>query len=283
MISYTLSTITCIMSFITKIIIGTVTLLGAGTLYQHRMKSRHVHPEIIPEGRTAGLTTLALGMVPKVLQCHEPVKGHDIHVVGFHPMKDSHCHQMEAHHFCKRVNEDFWQCLLFDGNTADANLTGLEYIVSEQLFEKLPPEEQQFWHPHNYEILSGQLTAPGIPSTLENIMLKSLVNSYGKTFHTWRAKCWEGEKPYQDRLPMGDALLAWSFNHDGETKDGLIEERDARLGVRTEEKKEARKGMERYMKKQKGEDHFLKKEEIVKSPEPQENHMVEVEKINIVE
>jgi hypothetical protein len=34
---------------------------------------------------------------------------------------------MEAHQFCKQVNEDFAQCVLFDGNTSAANLNGIEY------------------------------------------------------------------------------------------------------------------------------------------------------------
>lgn len=82
-------------------------------------------------------------------------------------MHDDPCHQMEAHHYCKKLNEDFSQCLLYDGNTKNANLTGIEYIISEKLFQSLLPEETQYWHPHNYEILSGQLVAPGIPSPLE--------------------------------------------------------------------------------------------------------------------
>ncbi len=59
------------------------------------------------------------------------------------------------------MNEDFAQCVLFDGNTAEANLHGLEYIISEKVYDTLPPVEQSYWHPHNYEILSGQLVAPG--------------------------------------------------------------------------------------------------------------------------
>jgi len=51
---------------------------------------------------------------------------------SFHPMKQEPAHQMEAHHFCKQVNEDFAQCVLFDGNTSAANMTGVEYIISEK-------------------------------------------------------------------------------------------------------------------------------------------------------
>src|SRR5690606_5279909 len=97
-------------------------------------------------------------------QGQSPLAGMDVYLVGFHPMKDQPERQMEAHHFCRQVNQDFAQCALFDGNTKDANLTGIEYIVSEKLFRTLPEAERRFWHPHNGEILSGQLVAPGIPS-----------------------------------------------------------------------------------------------------------------------
>ena len=66
---------------------------------------------------------------------------------------------MEAHHFCRQVNEDFAQCALFDGNSEDANLNGIEYIISARVFDQLPVEERPYWHPHNGEILSGQLVA----------------------------------------------------------------------------------------------------------------------------
>jgi hypothetical protein len=84
----------------------------------------------------------------------------DIYPVGFHPMKDGPAHQMEAHHFCHQVNEDFAQCVLFDGSTAQARLNGFEYIISEKLFASLREAERKYWHPHNGEILSGQPVAP---------------------------------------------------------------------------------------------------------------------------
>lgn len=40
---------------------------------------------------------------------------------------------------------------------------GLEYIISEKLYNTLPTDEKAYWHPLNYEILSGQLRRPGLP------------------------------------------------------------------------------------------------------------------------
>ncbi len=100
----------------------------------------------------------------------------NVYLVGFHPMKDDPQHQMEAHHFCRQVNQDFAQCALFDGNTADANLTGAVLIISKRLFENLSQEERKFWHPHNGEILSGQLVALQLPEVAVKELMKGKMN-----------------------------------------------------------------------------------------------------------
>ena len=122
--------------------------------------------------------------------------------------------QMEAHHYCKVLNDDLIQCVLFDGNTANANLIGIEYIISGALFSTLPEEEKDYWHPHNYEVFSGQLVAPGLPAMAEQQLMKELVNSYGKTWHTWHTG--RHDEGGGHALPLGDPMLMWSFNRDGE-------------------------------------------------------------------
>jgi len=189
-------------------------------------------PAVAPPGDDKQPRTEALEAGAALLQDNGPLARHDIHLVGFHPMKDEPSHQMEAHHFCRQVNEDFAQCALFDGNTAQANLTGVEYIVSEKVFAQLPAEERQYWHPHNAEILTGQLIAPGIPAPAEHALMKSKMNSYGKTWHTWHSRM--GTQP-ADALPLGPAMLAWSFNRDGEVQPALVEARDRNLGVSTKD------------------------------------------------
>ena len=132
---------------------------------------------------------------------------------GSHPAKDDPAIVMESNHYCNQVNEDFTQCVLFDGNGKGARLHGVEYIISEKLYGQLPAAERMYWHPHNYEILSGELVMPGLPQAAEKAALDTKINSYGKTWHFWRTGV-HGEQP--DPLPYGPPHLAWSFNHDGE-------------------------------------------------------------------
>jgi hypothetical protein len=186
---------------------------------------------LTPPGRDTAGSTAALKAGAAVLQDNGPLAGMDIYLVGFHPMKEAPAEQMEAHHYCRQVNEDFAQCVLFDGNDAKANLTGIEYIISERLFRSLPPEERRYWHPHNGEILSGQLQAPGLPEAAEHALMRRKLNSYGKTWHTW-----DTGTPARpgDRLPLGPPALAWSFNREGEAQAAMVTARDRRMGLSTE-------------------------------------------------
>lgn len=235
-----------------------VGLLGAYT-WKAREISSNISPHIRPEGGPKAISTGILQGGAKLLQSKAPLKGFDIYLVGFHPMADDPCHQMEAHHYCKQVNEDFAQCFLFDGNTADANLTGIEYIISERLFEELPMNERRFWHPHNFEILSGMLAAPGLPPIAERALLKTKLNSYGKTIHTWRAKCWEGDVPYFDTLPKGEPLLGWSFNHEGEIRSDIILAHELAFNTSLEARSRQRRSLTKHTHPQEGVDALLNK------------------------
>jgi hypothetical protein len=188
------------------------------------------------EGRSLWRATLEAGAA--LLQDTTPLKDFDIYVVGLHCARHHPEMQMEAHHFCRQVNQDFLQCAIFDGNTKDANLIGVEYIVSERLFASLPEAEKGFWHPHNYEILSGQLSAPGLPEAAERAFLKELMNSYGKTWHTWHTGRHDGEPG--DTLPLGGAELMWSFNRDGEADERLKQDLQQAMELDEAAKREQR-------------------------------------------
>jgi hypothetical protein len=193
--------------------------------------------------------TLALGA--KILQDTAPLEGFDAYVVGFHPAREEP-HMQEAHHYCRQVNEDFLQCVLFDGNTPDANLIGVEYIVSERLFATLPEAEQGLWHPHNYEILGGDLIAPGLPEAAEHAFLRLLVNSYGKTWHTWHTG--RHDQGPGDSLPLGEPMLMWSFNRDGEADLELERSRNERFEVDKQAKQRQRADLAALARPQSGVD-----------------------------
>ena len=204
-------------------------------------------PNGVPRGRPKEKGTRLLETGAQALQSFEPVAVIDTYLDGFHTLKDDPSHVMEAHHFCRARNEEFTQCVIFDANTANANLVGIEYIISERLFESLPPEEQQLWHPHNYEILAGQLVAPGLPEVAEHAFLEKKMNSYGKTWHLWDTGAAD-----QKTLPLGPAMLAWSFNADGELSKELAAERDKRMNIDIAQKRASRKDLQGAARPQRG-------------------------------
>jgi hypothetical protein len=201
-------------------------------------------------GRRKRADTFALELGSRLVQRRSPLDGFHLYLVGFHPMKEAPHVQVEAHHFCSVVNEDFIQCILFDGSGPDARLVGIEYVISGRLYGDLPEDERKLWHPHNYEILSGQLVAPGLPAAIEKQLMRRMLDGYGKTWHAWPASDL-GEPP---GLPLGAPCLAWSFNHDGEVDAHLVSARDARCGVDTGERRADRASLAAYAHPQEGED-----------------------------
>jgi hypothetical protein len=199
--------------------------------------------------RTAKTAVLETGA--NLLQAKAPVEEIAMYLNGFHVSKDDPTMQMEAHHYCNQVNEDLAQCVLFDGNTAEARMIGIEYIISEKLYDTLPAEEKAYWHPHNYEILSGQLRMPGLPHLAEKQALEGKMNSYGKTWHTWMTGL--HHQP-ADPLPVGPPHLQWSFNKDGEDLPGMVSSRDERFGFDTADERQNRQDLTALAKPQGGVD-----------------------------
>ena len=186
--------------------------------------------------RTAKTAALEAGA--DLLQAKAPVEKIAMYLNGFHVSKHDPAMQMEAHHYCNQANEDLAQCVLFDGNTGDARLMGIEYIISEKLYGTLPADEKAYWHPHNYEVLSGTLRMPGLPDVAEQEALRTKINSYGKTWHTWMTGMHERKA---DPLPFGPPHLQWSFNRDGEANPAMIQARDARMDLDTTRARQDRK------------------------------------------
>jgi hypothetical protein len=135
-------------------------------------------------GREVTTKSAVLEAGAAALQAMPPIQQLNLYLDGFHFAADDMGHQMEAHHYCAQLNEEVHQCALYDGNGADAKLIGVEYIISERLFSQLPSQEKPFWHSHRYEVKSGQLIMPGIPTRVEREAMEKLVSTYGKT---WQA------------------------------------------------------------------------------------------------
>jgi hypothetical protein len=187
-------------------------------------------------GTEASTKSTALEAGAAMLQAMPPIQQLNMYLDGFHFYADDMGHQMEAHHYCTMLNEDFHQCVIYDSNGSDAKLIGIEYIVGERLFAQLPAEEKAFWHSHRYEVKSGQLIMPGIPTRIEHEAMEKLVTTYGKTWHAWHTD-------RGDRLPYGIPQLMMGFTQDGQAKPELLQARDRRFEISTNAKAQDRQNI----------------------------------------
>ncbi|MGK9125007.1 OBAP family protein [Olivibacter jilunii] len=185
------------------------------------------------QGKDKTIKDKALNTGADILQNKAPLSAFNVYLNGFHFYNGNMDAQMEAHHYVSQLSEDFYQAIIFDGNSKDSKIMGIEYIVTEKLFNTLPKEEKKLWHSHHYEVKSGTLVAPGIPEAVEKELMEKLISTYGKTIHTWHTD-------QQHTLPIGSPMLMMGFTRDGQLKNDLLRDRDHRLGVSSRERKKQR-------------------------------------------
>ena len=184
-------------------------------------------------GAPMSAMTKTLDAGAAALQSRPPIDELNAYLDGFHFYNGHPGSQMEAHHYCAILNEEVIQCVIYDGNVKDAKLMGVEYIISADLYAKLPTAEKALWHSHVHEVKSGQLIAPGIPAPAEHALMEKLVTTYGKTWHTWHTDL-------DKQLPLGVPQLMMGFTADGQIDPALVRERDKRFGIDSAKKKRER-------------------------------------------
>jgi hypothetical protein len=151
------------------------------------------------------------------------VGNYGLHVCAFHIAKDNPLYQIESHHYCTAVKGGVFQCTLYDKDQGDAKLIGVEYIVGDELFQKLPTKEKAYWHPHGYEISAGLLTFTGIKEDCEKKLVKGLQKTWGKVWQTWPDPT--------TGVPIGEPRLMWSAAKDGDVQKELVQKRDKYYGI----------------------------------------------------
>ncbi|HVL14232.1 MAG TPA: DUF1264 domain-containing protein [Gemmata sp.] len=165
-----------------------------------------------------------------------PLSGGHLHFCGIHMSKKDPKFQIITQHYCTAhtggSEGDVFQCVLFDGTGKNAKLLGVEYLISDEAYRKLPDEEKKYWHAHTYEVLGGGLIAPGMAEKDETAFMKVVINTWGKAWHTWPDPA--------TAVPVGEPLLIWSLMGDGQADPKVVAKRDAEFKVDTNKIREAR-------------------------------------------
>ncbi|OVA01474.1 Protein of unknown function DUF1264 [Macleaya cordata] len=210
------------------------------------MASSDEFPGQVPtrtDGDTPGKPlTVGSQMIDKgaqMLQSLKPIKQMSQHICTFAMYSHDMTRQIETHHYVTRLNQDFLQCAVYDSDSSTARLIGVEYIVSDRIFESLPPDEQKLWHSHAYEIKAGLWMNPRVPEMIQKSELQDLSKSYGKFWCTWQVD-------RGDVLPLGAPSLMMSPQdvNLGMVKAEVLQRRDEKYGVSSEDLMESRVGIE---------------------------------------
>jgi hypothetical protein len=114
---------------------------------------------------------------------------------------------------------DVGQCLLFDKKQG-SKLVGVEYVISDYVYKKLPADEQQNWNSLEHHFNEGWLMNP--PEI-------RLSHKYAKTIILWNGE-----------LPSHEPLYMWGFSKDYNPSEKIIAERDLQESVSTNEIKRSR-------------------------------------------
>jgi len=120
---------------------------------------------------------------------------------GVHLLKEFPERSVIAYHYCKSLNDDINQCVLYDSTGPDAKLIGTEYLVTDAVYQKMPAEEKIFWHDHKYEVDAGLIRSLTQSGDEEKATLATVRTLWGKIFHTWVSG---------QTYPRGPARLFWS-------------------------------------------------------------------------
>lgn len=113
-------------------------------------------PNPTPPGEPMTVQQHLVDKSAMMVQSFKPIKQISQHVCTFAIYSHDMSRQIETHHYCSRLNEKFLQCAVYDSDDDpnNARLVGVEYVIDEEIFETLSPEEQKLWHSHAYEVFS---------------------------------------------------------------------------------------------------------------------------------
>ena len=126
------------------------------------------------------LLLVLVACAPTQILKESPQKGFDIHLDAQHSVKDA---KPIVHHWCKRINAEIVECLMFDSDKANANLAGVETMIPNSVWEALSEEQKKEWHNHAEKVKPEQfvdMTPEEAAKTAEN-----LKNTYGRVTYFW--------------------------------------------------------------------------------------------------
>ena len=121
----------------------------------------------------------------------KPVDGYDKpegHLTAIRHVFDDP--SLRVQHYCKPNNKILLVCQLYDSNSPNATLIGIEYIISADQYNSLPNREKPGWHYHKIEFATNRADArfPDLSIQKAGESLQKLSDTYGKVIITWNPR-----------------------------------------------------------------------------------------------
>lgn len=156
----------------------------------------------------AGLIASSSLLAQSAIQ--SPADGYNIHILAPHRHEDGTVHG-PYHHYCKVINPEVMQCLIFMSTNPNAELVEIEYFIDKKLVRSNVTLEQwnRHYHDHAAEVASGNVQV--LDATVEQA--KKIAAAASKTdgiiFHLW---------PMESKVPTGDVTFPTAISHKALTK-----------------------------------------------------------------
>ena len=153
------------------------------------------------------LSVMLIGFLsaPVFAEDKNPLSGYTIHVTAPHVMDGEVMGPF--HHYCKPINDDIIQCILFESTEPNARMTEVEYMVSKKLAQSVLTKwsHAQNWHDHKQEIDTGRVVVvnPSDPKEQKGLV-DHVSDTDGIIFHLW---------PKDSPIPDGTVSIAQSVGH----------------------------------------------------------------------
>lgn len=163
--------------------------------------------------RTRVLTVVCLGTVfalgaPAMAQEMKkatPADGHDIHVVAPHVVEG--VVMGPYHHYCKAVNDEVLECLIYESTDPKALLVQVEYMIAKSVTR--PTVRLDLWnkhyHDHLLEIASGRVQVLDRTPAEAAKIAEAAKQTDGIIFHLW----W----PHGAQAPNGTVKFPQAISH----------------------------------------------------------------------
>jgi hypothetical protein len=94
---------------------------------------------------------------------------------------------LRVEHFCKPNDKIMMVCQLYDANSANATLIGIEYIITQQQYDSLPDREKPYWHAHREEFRPDRADPmmPELSPEQAQAEMAKMLPTWGKVIITW--------------------------------------------------------------------------------------------------